>query len=206
MTADVAKTDGLRARKRAQTRSAIERAAITLTLERGYENVTVEMVCEASMVSQRTFFNYFGSKEGVILGHAPELNELDAEQFVAQPGGDIVHDLVTQMASVLLSETVDAELLRARFLVITTTPELLGRQMEWMGAQESELIDLVLKRFAAKGRTGDGLRDEAAMVVALAFTVLRYTLQKLFAESSPASAEDTLAHASALIRQITQQR
>ena len=204
MTADVAKKDGLRARKRAQTRSAIEQAAITLTLERGYENVTVEMVCEASMVSQRTFFNYFGSKEGVILGHAPTLSELDAEQFVSHRGDDILQDLVTQMASVLLDEAVDAELLRARFLVITTTPELLGRQMEWMSAQESELIDLVLKRFAAEGRTGDDLRDEAAMVVALAFTVLRYTLQKLFAESSPASAGDTLARASALIRRITQ--
>ena len=206
MTADVAKTDGLRARKRAQTRSAIEQAAIKLTLEHGYENVTVEMVCEASMVSQRTFFNYFGSKEGVILGHAPALSDLDAERFVSDRGDDIVHDLVTQMASVLLDEAVDAELLRARFLVITTTPELLGRQMEWMSAQESELIDLVVKRFGTEGRTGDGVRDEAAMVVALAFTVLRYTLQKLFAESSPASAEDTLAHAIVLIRRITKQR
>jgi hypothetical protein len=74
--------------------------------------------------------------------------------------------------------------------------------MEWMSTQESELVELVLQRFAAHGRTGSDLRDEAAMVVALAFTVLRYTLQKLFAESSGDSAEDILSHASALIRQI----
>ena len=197
---------GLRARKRAATRAAIEQTAIRLVREHGYDHVTVEMVCDESMVSQRTFFNYFGSKEGVILGPAPSLDALDGERFVSERGDDIVHDLVRIVASALLDESLDAELLRARFLVITTTPELLGRQMEWMNTQEADLIELVLQRFAAEQRTGNDLRDEAAMVVALAFTVLRFTLQKLFAESSSASAEDTLAHASVLIRRIAQAR
>ncbi|WAP52224.1 helix-turn-helix domain containing protein [Arthrobacter sp. ATA002] len=61
---------GLRARKRAAARSTIERAAVTLVLERGYERVTVDMICASGMVSPRTFFNYFGSKEGVFLGPA----------------------------------------------------------------------------------------------------------------------------------------
>ncbi|MCP2030690.1 AcrR family transcriptional regulator [Okibacterium sp. HSC-33S16] len=202
MTDNDAQTGGLRARKRAATRAVIEQTAVRLVREHGYDNVTVEMVCDESMVSQRTFFNYFGSKEGVILGPAPSLDDLDGERFVRTPGDDIVHDLVRIMASALLDESADAELLRARFLVITTTPELLGRQMEWMSAQEGELIALVLERFSAEGRTDEDLPDEAAMVVALAFTVLRYTLQKLFAESPARSAEDTLSHASALIRRI----
>jgi AcrR family transcriptional regulator len=198
--------DGLRARKRAATRAVIEKTAIRLVREHGYDHVTVEMVCDESRVSQRTFFNYFGSKEGVILGPAPSLGESDGQRFITERGNDIVHDLVRIMAAVLLDDAADADLLRARFLIITTTPELLGRQMEWMSTQEAELIGLVLERFAAEGRTGDDLRDEAAMVVALGFTVLRYTLQKLFAESAPESAEETLARASALIRRIADAR
>lgn len=203
MTDDVATTDGLRARKRARTRSVIEHAAIELVRERGYEHVTVEMICTASDISQRTFFNYFGSKEGVILGQAPSVNDLDVQRFVSERGDDVVHDLVRIMASALIDESADPELLRARFLVITATPELLGRQMEWMVAQEGELIEIVLKRFAAEGRVGDDLADEAAMVVALAFTVLRYTLQKLFVGSTREPPEAILANASALISRIT---
>jgi AcrR family transcriptional regulator len=206
MTDNDVQPSGLRARKRAATRATIEQTAIRLVREHGYENVTVEMVCDESMVSQRTFFNYFGSKEGVILGPPPSLEDLDGDRFVTERSDDIVHDLVRIMASVLLDESIDAELLRERFLVITTTPELLGRQMEWMSSQEAELVNLVLRRFSVEGRTGDDLADEAAMVVALAFTILRYTLQKLFAESSPMPAEDTLAHASALIRRIANGR
>jgi AcrR family transcriptional regulator len=202
MTDNDVQPSGLRARKRAATRATIEQTAIRLVREHGYENVTVEMVCDESMVSQRTFFNYFGSKEGVILGPPPSLEDLDGDRFVTERSDDIVHDLVRIMASVLLDESIDAELLRERFLVITTTPELLGRQMEWMSSQEAELVNLVLRRFSVEGRTGNDLADEAAMVVALAFTILRYTLQKLFAESSPMPAEETLAHASALIRRI----
>ncbi len=203
MTDDLAVTTGLRARKRAKTRSVIEHAAVELALERGYENVTVEMICAASDISQRTFFNYFGSKEGVILGQPPSMDDLDVHRFVTERGQDIVHDLVRIMASAVMDETVDSAFLRSRFLVISKTPELLGRQMEWMVAQENELVDVVRARFAAEGRVGDDLDDEAEMVVALAFTVLRYTLQKLFVSPAGESAENTLATASALIRRIT---
>lgn len=203
MTDDVAVTTGLRARKRAKTRSVIEHAAVELALERGYDHVTVEMICAASDVSQRTFFNYFGSKEGVILGQPPSMDDLDVHRFVSERGEDIVHDLVRIMASAVIDESADSAFLQSRFLVISKTPELLGRQMEWMVAQENELVEVVQKRFAAEGRTGEDLPDEAAMVVALAFTVLRYTLQKLFVTPTREPAEATLANASALIRRIT---
>ncbi|WP_081813852.1 TetR/AcrR family transcriptional regulator [Microbacterium sp. CH12i] len=50
---------GLRERKKRATKQAIERGAIELALEHGYENVTVEMICESAMISQRTFFFFF---------------------------------------------------------------------------------------------------------------------------------------------------
>ena len=58
----------LRSRKKAQSRHAIERAILELVIERGYENVIVEDVCQRAEVSKKTFFNYFSSKDAAIRG------------------------------------------------------------------------------------------------------------------------------------------
>jgi AcrR family transcriptional regulator len=58
---------GLRERKKLETRQALADAAIKLAVERGLENVTVEDIAAQAGVSQRTFFNYFPSKEDAVL-------------------------------------------------------------------------------------------------------------------------------------------
>lgn len=63
--------EGLRERKRRETRAAIERAAISLVDELGYDNVTVAMISERAVVSQGTFFNYFPTKDAAIVGLGP---------------------------------------------------------------------------------------------------------------------------------------
>ena len=58
----------LRARRKAETWSALHEAAASLAVEHGVDGTTVEAVAEAAGVSARTFFNYFRSKEDAILG------------------------------------------------------------------------------------------------------------------------------------------
>jgi AcrR family transcriptional regulator len=53
----------LRERNRERTRQEIVATAIKLFQELGFENVSVEMICEAVGVSRATFFNYFPQKE-----------------------------------------------------------------------------------------------------------------------------------------------
>ena len=55
--------DGLRQRKKAETRQLISTAARQLFFERGYETVTVAEVAAAAEVSPATVFNYFRTKE-----------------------------------------------------------------------------------------------------------------------------------------------
>ena len=72
---------GLRERKKIKARLAIERAALELVLERGYDGTTVEDICERAEVSKKTFFNYFPSKAAVVTGRVSDFP--DAEQLVA---------------------------------------------------------------------------------------------------------------------------
>jgi AcrR family transcriptional regulator len=58
----------LRERKKLQTRGRLMRIALELFLERGYDKVSVAEIADAADVSKMTVFNYFGSKEDLLLG------------------------------------------------------------------------------------------------------------------------------------------
>jgi AcrR family transcriptional regulator len=63
---------GLRARKKAETRSRIAESAARLFAARGYDDVTVLDVAHASKVSEKTVFNYFPTKESLALDRDAE--------------------------------------------------------------------------------------------------------------------------------------
>ncbi|MEU3663121.1 TetR/AcrR family transcriptional regulator [Streptomyces sp. NPDC032940] len=59
--------EGLRERKKRQTRQYISDVATGLFLERGFEAVTVAEVADAANVSVNTVYNYFPAKEHLFL-------------------------------------------------------------------------------------------------------------------------------------------
>ena len=62
-----ATTEGLRERKKRQTREAIAHAAMALFVQHGFDAVTVADVARAADVSEKTVFNYFAAKEDLVL-------------------------------------------------------------------------------------------------------------------------------------------
>lgn len=74
---------GLRERKKVRTRSAIQHEALRLFRAQGYEATTVSQIAEAAMVSESTFFRYFGSKEAVVF--EDDFDEVMLEAFRTQP-------------------------------------------------------------------------------------------------------------------------
>ncbi|CAL9449457.1 hypothetical protein SUDANB105_02400 [Streptomyces sp. enrichment culture] len=65
--------EGLRERKKRQTRQYISDVATGLFLERGFDAVTVAEIAEASNVSVNTVYNYFPAKEDLFLDRSREV-------------------------------------------------------------------------------------------------------------------------------------
>lgn len=181
----------LRDRKRELLRSTIERTAVALVLEHGYDNVTVDMICQASLASQRTFFNYFGSKEAAILG--PEPSDPDpqiTEDFVHNPQGDVLSDLTRMMARVLSDHgDVDLALWQRRREAIRSNPHLMAAQTERIASKDDQLVGLVLRRLEAHRRgsedSHDRLEDEARLIVNLWWGIARHAM-KLWSDAAAA--------------------
>jgi AcrR family transcriptional regulator len=80
-----ATTMGLRARKRAQLREAIEREGLRLFATHGFEGTTVDAIAEACNVSATTVFRYFPTKEDIVFASAARSGDKLVELLAQQP-------------------------------------------------------------------------------------------------------------------------
>ncbi|MBF4995247.1 TetR family transcriptional regulator [Arthrobacter gandavensis] len=86
---DSARPPGLRERKRRDTEKRIELAAVRGALERGFEAVTVDEICEKAVISRSTFFNYFPSRDAAIVGRPMNvLPQEAANEVLSRHGRD----------------------------------------------------------------------------------------------------------------------
>lgn len=197
MTADPPPT--LRARKKAETWSAIHEAAAALAVQHGVEGTTVEAVAAAAGVSPRTFFNYFPAKEDAVLGmRAPSL---DPELL---DGFSLEHDLLGQVSRLLLAVSRSAYAGRdaeRRRRLLLDHPSLGRRRHELMLEAEAlvrhTLAELLARDPAWSAGIGEHRVDEVArMLVLLGGVPLRFAIT---AEGySPAQGLPTEEHEAAL--------
>lgn len=169
-------TPGLRERKRAATRRAIQRAVLEVVRERGLEGATVDEIARIADVSPRTFFNYFPSKEDAILGDAPTLHgNSEIEWFIADRGPILrgLGRVIVGSASLLLS---DPDLLSERRALSRLYPELTARRMAIVHRFEEELTGIAARRLADEnpGMPADEVIDRARLVALTAYAFIRH--------------------------------
>ena len=169
------KSPGLRERKRAAARAHVEEIALDLCLRHGYESVTVAQICGAAEIAQSTFFNYFGSKDGAILGRPPRPTSRAIEAFVAADG-PLLSDLLTLLIAGARDAVGDLELFRRRVELIDGNPQLRAR-MSGRAEAEAWQTDAVERRLRRDSRlTAPEIAERAHLAATLAFDIVRHTV------------------------------
>ena len=162
---------GLRERKRAKTRAAIQAEALRLFREHGYDATTVEQICEAAEVSESTFYRYFPTKPDVVL--TDEFDPLIIAAFNAQPAElSSVRALREAFKSVFaqMSPAQEAEQ-RQRTGLALAVPELRAAMID----QFAQAIQLIADGVAArtgKAESDLAVRTLAGAVVGVAMAVM----------------------------------
>jgi AcrR family transcriptional regulator len=117
--------ESLRERKKTLTRDKIEDTALHLFLERGYDRVRIEDICADALVSQRTLFRYYTSKEDLVLGrlraHLVQAKRLFDTRPADEPLPDSLRAVINQVAQDYVTEP-EREIIRLR--LVSTTPAL----------------------------------------------------------------------------------
>ncbi|GAA0259568.1 TetR/AcrR family transcriptional regulator [Cryptosporangium japonicum] len=149
--------EGLRLRKKQQTRTALADAALRLVAERGLDQVTVEEISAAADVSPRTFFNYFATKDdavfGTMLDGSDRIRETVTRAPADRPVWDVIWAAYREEAVELES---DAERLKLRMAVCNRNPSMLARLVESGSAAELALAEALAERLSGNPPGPDG--------------------------------------------------
>jgi AcrR family transcriptional regulator len=149
---------GLRERKKAKTRTAIQEHALRLFAERGYEATTVEQIADAAEVSPSTFFRYFPTKEDVVMHDA--LDPLLLAAWEGQPADlSPIGALRATMRQVFGGAPADVLAAQdERAALIFSVPELRMRMLDELVRSMQIFIDIAAKR---AGKTPDDAAVQA---------------------------------------------
>ncbi|MHA2788557.1 TetR family transcriptional regulator [Corynebacterium sp. S7] len=94
----ISSSEGVREKKRRHTRWRIFDEALTLIERQGFDNVTIDAICEAAEISRRTFFNYLDSKDDLVIGAFPaELPQAAHERIATTKTDNIVASILSEI-------------------------------------------------------------------------------------------------------------
>jgi AcrR family transcriptional regulator len=168
---------GLRARKKIRTRDAIADAAISLFLERGFEQVSVSDIAATAEVSKPTLFRYFATKEDLVL-HRFGDHQGEAARVVRdrRPGTAPMTALHQHFRAGLdrfepVTGLNDHPEVVAFHRLVFATPSLAGRLTQYMLDDEEALASALDPGIAG--------RLEAAKVIAVQRVLARANWQKI---------------------------
>src|ERR1700759_1276423 len=106
-TADSAITDSSdrRSRRSAETRERLFVAAVGLFAKKGFAETTVEDITNAADVGKGTFFNYFPSKEHILIAFSDmQLGKLERFVEAARSGNEPMRSFFRTMSQAMTSD------------------------------------------------------------------------------------------------------
>ena len=179
---------GLRQRKKAMTRLALEDAALELFATKGFDHTTVDEIADACHVSRRTFFRYYASKEDIFSGGKDEQGEQLFEVIAGRPADEpALESLRAAVVAMACDLSADRARVMAKVRIINETPSLRSAGFE----HEQESIDQIVEALAR--RSAEPLADDEQfrlrLVTQAAMGALRAAIERWVA----AGAKEDLA-------------
>jgi AcrR family transcriptional regulator len=179
MSAAAIKYDRGMSRWEPDARGRLERAALELYIERGFDQTTVAEIAARAGLTERTFFRHFADKREVLFAGAGQLQEFLVRTLASAPDSAAPIDAVAaavEAAGALLQERRDYA--GQRQAVIAANTEL----------QERELIKLASLATALAGALRRrGVTDPAASLAAEAgIAVFRIAFERWINDTSQA--------------------
>jgi len=161
---------GLRERKKAKTKLAIQAHAVRLFREQGYAATTMEQIAEAAEVSPSTVFRYFATKEELVTTDEFDpvifaaFEEQPRELSLVQAWRGAMHAVFDRMTDVELATELE------RMQLIMSVPEL------WAGSLGNITTMLTTMTELSARRVGRAADDPAVRgVIGAMFGVLLAT-------------------------------
>jgi len=174
---------GLRERKKARTREALQEAAMERFARQGFDGTTVEEIAEACEVSPRTFFRYFPTKEDVLFADAAARRErllaVIAERPVDEPAFVALRAAMRALAA---DYRDDRAALVTRSKIVAASPHLQAYKAEHQHGWETDVVEVLARR--ALVHPTSVTREELQLVTAVTTAALRVALDAWVADAS----------------------
>lgn len=141
--------EGLRERKKRETRERIELAALEMFERDGFEATTIDDIAAAVDIAPRTFFHYFATKEDVVLSdYADRLSRITTT-LAKRPEDEAPWTALREAFLVVAGdyETARPELIR-RFQIMAATPSVFARSLQLQAGWETAVADAMTVRLS----------------------------------------------------------
>jgi TetR/AcrR family transcriptional regulator, cholesterol catabolism regulator len=99
--------EGLRERKKTQAKQVLYDAAIELFKQKGFDKTSVDEITEKAGYSRATFFNHFGSKQGVLRLYGQRLQSIVEELVERVDPSTSPLELIREIISAMVREAED---------------------------------------------------------------------------------------------------
>lgn len=186
--------EGLRYRKKLKARLSVERAALELVIERGYDGVTVEDICARAEISKKTFFNYFPSKAAAIMGRLDSFPDDEQLVRILEEHSEACYlDVLVGVVGTGAASGVDEGIVNLRREALRSMPQLFFQGQRDILAIQRSMADALRAHLAEcperRMLTDRSVEEEALVASSTAIGLARTRSMTVCGDLEPSAAE-----------------
>jgi AcrR family transcriptional regulator len=180
-------------------RGRLERAAMELYREHGFDQTTVAQIAERAGLTERTFFRHFADKREILFAGGSELQELVMGAVASAPDSATPLQAAAagiETAGAMLEEARGRRFASQRQRIISASPELRERELHKLAALAEGVAEALRER--GVGAPGASILGEVAIAI------FRISFERWLAESGGPELTALIRESLADLRALTE--